>query len=584
MTTDEEIINELEESTKDATRHQLETLRIILEHNSGVRYLEPYLRGYRAPIDAGTFRRVVPLSCYDDYADHIRRMADNDGDDDRSLLSVDHLVCFFYSSGTSSMRPKAIPYFDSMPSKAISYLAHQGSSAILRRLFPPIPSVNKSLWFIYAGNVTKTKGGYKVMAASAFPIHGNSSKFPHFLSSCVSPKEVILGSDVQHQMYCHLLCGLRYSNVVDNIRAPYAASLVKAFCLLESKWEQLCEDLEHGFLSLEINDVAMRDSVIEVLCGPQHDLSKKIQSICEEKKWGGILSKLWPNVRYVKCVSTGSMDQYYSKLKYYAGEIPVLGGDYFASECCVGINLDIMQPPELTRYVMLPTAAYFEFIPYFDSNSKTSVTAEETLDLSGVEVGKLYEVVVTTYRGFYRYLLGDVVKVVGFYNSSPQIEFVMRAPKAPGEIITERDLMSAVANFQLVLRNRMTVEITEFASFLELELNPKQLKIFLEVEMGCMFLEKEKLQESVMVLRSCCSSLEDGLGGMYKVMRERGEVEPLLVYIVKPGSFDRLLQLAVENGAPASQYKPPKIIRNRKFVDFMEVSAVVNVCLDSSDC
>ncbi|CAL5437060.1 unnamed protein product [Camellia sinensis] len=486
-----------------------------------------------------------------------------------------------WSSGTSSMKPKLIPYFDSAPSKAISFLAHQGSAAILRRLFPPRPFVNKILWFMYAGDVKSTKGGYKAMAASAFPFQGNNPNASRFLSMSVSPKEVILGSDVEQQMYCHLLCGLRHSDLVDGIQAPYAAGLVRAICFLESKWEQLCQDLEYGYPSSGISDVAMRDSVIEVLSEPQPELVKRCRSICEEEDWGGILSKLWPNARYIKCVTTGNMEQYYSKIKYYGGELPVLGGDYFASECCVGINLDISQPPELTQFTMLPTAAYFEFLP-FDMN-KTSARDEETVDHTGVEVGKMYEVVVTTYRGLHRYRLGDIVKVVGFYNSSPQVEFVARAPKTPSEVLTEGDLMSAIKSFQQVLRNEAMTEVTEFAGFLDLELNPKQLKVFVEVREGSIFLQLEKLNESVLVLRGCCSYLEDGFGAIYKLMRERGEVGPMLLYIVKPGSFDKILQVAIENGAPASQYKPPKIIRNHKIVDLMEDCAVVTVCLDSFD-
>ncbi|CAK9151006.1 unnamed protein product [Ilex paraguariensis] len=602
MMTDDEIINNIEDTTMDAGRHQLEALQTILEHNAGVAYLRPYLQGYPAPIDAATFRRSVPLSSYEDYADHIHQMADDD--DDQPLLSVDPLFrdkfgepeidslfrfnaiksCLLFSSpgsGTSSANPKLIPYFDSTPSKAVSYLAHQGSAAMLRRLFPPRPSVHKNLLFFYAGNVTNTKGGYQAMAASAFSMHNKNSNPFRLLSIVVSPKEVILGSDVQQQMYCHLLCGLRHSNIVDGIQAPYASGLIRAFSLLEIKWEQLCEDLENGFPSVEIIDVAMRDSVIEVLSGSQPELLKRIRSICEKRDWGGILGKLWPNVRYVKCVSTGSMEQYYPKLKYYAGEIPLLGGDYYASECCVGINLDIMQPPELTRFVMLPSAAYFEFLPYDLTNN--CLIDEETVDLSGVAVGKMYEMVVTTYRGLYRYRLGDIVKVTGFYNSSPQLEFVMRAPKTSREILTERDLVSAMASFQLVLKDVIAAEITEFASFLDLELDPKQLMIFIEVKEGCMLLQKDNLQESLIILKRCCSSLEDRLGGIYKVMKAGGEIGPLLVSIVKPGSFDRLLQEAIKNGAPASQYKPPKIIRNHKIADFMEAFAVVTVCLNSLD-
>lgn len=567
----------LDGPTSDATRHQHEALQSILERQGAVSYLRPHLQAYNAPVDAATFRRAVPLSSYDDYVDHINSIANGLVDHDQPLLSVDPLVCFFYSSGTSTMKPKLIPYFDSKLSKAASFIAHKGSTAILRRLFPPRTSVNKILWFLYADNITTTKGGFKVMAASSFPLQNSSSNWSQF-QSCSSPREVILGSNVEHQMYCHLLCGLRNSDFIDAIRVPYAIGLIKVFGLLESKWEQLCDDLESGVPSSEISDVLMRDSVTEVLGGPQPELSSRIRSICEEKNWGGIVCKLWPNVRYIRCVITGSMKQYYPKLKQYAGEVPVLSGDYFASECCVGINLDIMQPPETTRFVLLPTAAYFEFLPF--GLDETNDVGEETVDISGVEVGKMYEVVVTTYRGFYRYRLGDIVRVVSFYNSSPQVEYVMRAPNSPSEIVTERDLMSAMESFQSVLRNAMEAEITEFACFLDLTLSPKEFKVYIEVREGCMFLQEEKLEESVVILKSCSPSIEDSLGGLYMVQRKRGELGPLAVSIVKPGSFDGLSWLAIENGTPASQYKPPKIIRNRQIVDFLERCILVTVSLD----
>lgn len=576
--TDEEILRTLEDTTNDAVRHQLETLRKILEHQAGVSYLRSHLQGYSATVDAETFRRAVPLSSYDDYVDYIDRMADGLIDLDQPLLSVDTLLCFFYSSGTSTMKPKLIPYFDSKLSRAASFIAHQGGTAILRRLFPPRTSVNKSLWFLYADNITTTKGGFKVMAATTYPMQSSNANWSQFLA-CTSPREVILGSNMEHRMYCHLLCGLRNSDVVDGIRAPYAIGLIKGFHLLECRWKQLCDDIECGVLSLEISDVAMRDSVIDVLGGPQPELSRRIRSICEEKNWVGILPKLWPNVRYIKCVTTGSMKQYYPKLKQYAGEVPVLGGDYFASECSVGINLDIMQPPEMTRFVLLPTAAYFEFLPFVPD--AINVFEEETVDISGVQVGKMYEVVVTTYRGFFRYRLGDIVRVVGFYNSSPQVEFVMRGPKTPSEIVTEKDLMLAMECFQSVLRQAMSAEITEFASFLDLTLSPKQLKVYIEVREGCMFMQEEKLEESVVILKSCGSCIENGLGDIYMSQRKRGEIDPLVICVVKPGSFDGLTWLAVENGAPASQYKPPKIIRNCQIVDFIERSILVAVSLDA---
>ncbi|XP_057535068.1 probable indole-3-acetic acid-amido synthetase GH3.6 [Amaranthus tricolor] len=578
---DEDLINKIEETTIDAKRHQQQTLATILHINGRVEYLRQFLKITNNHFTVDNFRQLVPLSTYDDYADHINRMAEGISDDDdhdhgRHFLSVDPLLCFFLSSGTSNMKPKLIPYFDSAASKAVSFLAHHGSSAIQRRLFPQRPTVNKSLWFIYAGNVTVTKSGFKAMPASSVPLSGNKETQSQFLSTCIAPAEVVKGSNLQQQMYCHLLCGLSKFEIIDSIRAPYAIGLIKAFSLLHTKWEQLCKDLESGTVTSEITDVAMRDSVNEFLCGPHPEIAQRVSAMCQEKSWDGILAKLWPNARFIRCIMTGSMQQYYPKLKHYAGSLQLLGGEYFTSECCVGINMDILQPPEMTRYVILPTAAYFEFLP-FDLDVNNDSIRKETVALPEVEIGKMYEVVVTTYRGLYRYRLGDIIKVVGFHNSSPEVEFVMRAPKDLKEVLTERDLMRAIQNLELAVGSLVTEQIIEFSAFMDLESESKLVKIFVEFACGCALLRQEKKKELILLLESCRSTIEDGLGAFYKLKKESSKIKTLVLSIVKSGTFDLLLQKAIENGAPASQYKPPKIIRSRKIADFMDASSALTV-------
>ena len=50
----------------------------------------------------------------------------------------------------------------------------------------------------------------------------------------------------------------------------------------------------------------------------------------------------------------------------------------------------------------------------------------DTLFLDEVEREEMYELVITTSSGFFRYRFGDVVKVVDFYNSCPVVEFMYR--------------------------------------------------------------------------------------------------------------------------------------------------------------
>ncbi|MQL76244.1 hypothetical protein Taro_008645 [Colocasia esculenta] len=578
---DEELLRMLEEATSDAHRLQLETLRAILRRNAGCGYLRPHLvplggptDGGAAAVDAESFRRLVPVSSYEDYADHIQRMADGTGDP--SVLSFDRLICFFYSSGTSSTRPKMVPYFDSQPAKVASGLAHQASFALLRRMMPPRPTINKILWFIYAGNVTETRSGLKAMAASAYPFHSGGPNPPPspVLSMCISPKQVILGTDTQEQSYCHLLCGLSNRHVIDAIRAPYAAGLVRAIRLLESRWQQLCDDIEHGTVAAEVTDPAMRSAVQGLLGRPRPEEADRIRQICGRARWGGILGELWAEARYIACVTTGTMEQYYHLLKHYAGSsLPVLCGDYFASECAIGVNMERNLPPGETSFVIVPTAAYFEFLP-FEIGSAHS--REDLVDISGLQVGKMYEVVATTYRGLYRYRLGDVVRVVGFHNASPKVEFVTRAPKDYSDVFTEKDLVDAVESLQVLLRGDGSMgEIVEYASFLDSE--SKHVVIFLEMEK--MWVPPDEVGDLAPLLKRACSFLEIGLGSVYKVKRKDGDLGPMEVVVVETGSFDELARTAVQNGAPANQYKPPKILRNSGFVELLKAHAVLSIRL-----
>uniref|UniRef100_A0A7C9CKF0 Uncharacterized protein n=1 Tax=Opuntia streptacantha TaxID=393608 RepID=A0A7C9CKF0_OPUST len=97
LSDDDQLIAKIEETTVDATRHQLDTLRQILQRNATVGYLRRHL-DQSAAVDADNFRRIVPLSTYDDYADYINKIADgmfDDGDEGRHFLSFDPLLCFF---------------------------------------------------------------------------------------------------------------------------------------------------------------------------------------------------------------------------------------------------------------------------------------------------------------------------------------------------------------------------------------------------------------------------------------------------------------------------------------------------------
>lgn len=228
--------------------------------------------------------------------------------------------------------------------------------------------------------------------------------------------------------------------------------------------------------------------------------------------------------------------------------------------------MDRSCPPESTSFVILPSTAYFEFLPF---ELETSPDGKRTVDISGVEIGKMYEVVVTTHRGLYRYRLGDVVKIVGFYNSSPRVQFITRAPKGDKEVFTERDLMLAMEGCNQLLQNENLGDIVEYAGFLD-----NHLTLFLEMSNNSVLIAKESSEKSVGILRKCCTFLESSFGSVYRIKRESGDFGPVDISLLKPGSFDGLERMALENGAPSNQYKPPKILRNQSLVNVLQASVV----------
>lgn len=70
--------------------------------------------------------------------------------------------------------------------------------------------------------------------------------------------------------------------------------------------------------------------------------------------------------------------------------------------------------------MLIPNAMFYEFLPVgFESY-------DEICTIDELEMGKEYEIVTTNFGGFYRYRMKDVVRVIGFKDKNPIIEYLYR--------------------------------------------------------------------------------------------------------------------------------------------------------------
>jgi auxin responsive GH3 family protein len=138
-------------------------------------------------------------------------------------------------------------------------------------------------------------------------------------------------------------------------------------------------------------------------------LADFIEAECSKESWQGIITRLWPNTKYVDVIVTGTMSQYIPTLDYYSNGLPLVCTMYASSECYFGVNLNPICKPSEVSYTLIPTMAYFEFLPVHRNNgvinsvsmpkSLNEKEQQELVDLVDVKLDQEYELVVTTYAG-----------------------------------------------------------------------------------------------------------------------------------------------------------------------------------------
>ena len=138
------------------------------------------------------------------------------------------------------------------------------------------------------------------------------------------------------------------------------------------------------------------------------------------------------------CWQSEIVTPYLHQLERYLADI--CRRDYItqASECIMAIPTTDGSSGGALAY----TSHFFEFIPEGSIES----TNPETRFAWELETGQIYELVVSTSGGLYRYRIGDCVRVNGFSGKVPLVEFLYRAGKTSsitGEKLTEYQVLEA---------------------------------------------------------------------------------------------------------------------------------------------
>uniref|UniRef100_A0A7N0SXP0 Uncharacterized protein n=1 Tax=Kalanchoe fedtschenkoi TaxID=63787 RepID=A0A7N0SXP0_KALFE len=565
----------IENVTSNADEVQRRVLNEILSRNAHVEYLKRH--GLNGSTDRETFKKVMPVITYEDIADDVTRIANGDS---APILCSHPISEFLTSSGTSGGERKLMPTIEEeLERRSLLY------SLLMPVMSQYVPDLEKGkgMYFLFIKSEAKTPSG--LVARPVLTSYYKSSHFKNRpydpYTNYTSPNEAILCPDSYQSMYSQMLCGLVQHNEVLRVGAVFASGFIRAIRFLEKHWACLCNDIRSGSIDPQITDPNVREAVMRIL-RPDPHLADFIESECKKESWRGIITRLWPNTKYVDVIVTGTMSQYIPTLDYYSNGLPLVCTMYASSECYFGVNLNPLCKPSEVSYTLIPTMAYFEFLPITRSNdcpnslpamphSLHETELKDLVDLADVNIGQEYELVVTTYAGLYRYRVGDVLRVAGFKNKAPQFNFICRKNvvlSIDSDKTDEVELQTAVkeALTHLVPFDATLVEYTSYADTSSI---PGHYVLFWELGLN------GSTPVPPSVFEDCCLAMEENLNSVYRQGRVSDKsIGPLELRIVEPGTFDKLMDYAISLGASINQYKTPRCVKFAPIVELLNSRVV----------
>ncbi|CAN1843923.1 Indole-3-acetic acid-amido synthetase GH3.5 [Linum perenne] len=429
--------------------------------------------------------------------------------------------------------------------------------------FLPGLSNGKGMYFLFVKSESITPGGLL-----ARPVLTSYYKSQHFAESInyTSPAEAILCSDSDQSMYSQLLCGLARNTEVVRVGSVFASGFIRAIKFFEKNWRVLCGDIRNG----TVDGSRVSD--------PGRECRR-------EGSWRGIIARVWPNAKYIDVIVTGAMSQYIPTLDHYGNGLPLVCSMYASSECYFGLNLNPLCKPSEVLYTLVPTMAYFEFLPVDRTDKR-----DRLVDLVDVKLGQEYELVVTTYAGLYRYRVGDILRVAGFKNKTPQFTFVCRKNvvlSIDSDKTDEVELQEAVTKAATKHLSPLNVSLVEYTSYADTTSSiPGHYVLFWEIinddDNNNNNNETKSINEipSGLVLEECCLAVEESLNSVYRQGRvSDNSIGPLEIRVVENGTFDKVMDYAISQlGASINQYKTPRCVKQNGPLAELLNSRVVSSC------
>ncbi len=497
------------------------------------------------------FRRQLPVASYDYFDPYIARVRRGEFS---ALLADRRVHMFALTSGTTAAR-KYIPVTD-------QYLADYRRG-----------------W-----NIWGLKAFRDHRAIRLRPIVQISGDWDEFRTEAGIPCGAVTGLTATMQkriirwMYCvpacagkvkdaaakyYLVLRLSLPRRVAMIVAANPSTLVQLARVGDAQKESLLRDLHDGTLSDDLDiPAAVRAAVAPRLRQRHPERVRELEDII--RRTGTLYPKdYWPARELMLGNWTGgSVGAYLRHYPRYYGEALLRDVGLIASEGRMTIPLT----NDTASGVLDITTHYFEFIPEEEAESPSPAV----LAAHEVQEGRSYFILPTTAFGLYRYHIHDLVRVTGFHNRTPLVEFLSKGShiaNLTGEKLSEHHVTRAMAT---VLRQ------------LDLTLTSYSLAPCWDDEMPYygLFVERPDVGDNGLG-QQLAELLDRQLGEEnieYRSKRDSLRLGPMRLEVLPAGAWARWdRERLARTGGTMEQYKHPCLINDVNFRRTVPIEAEVTV-------
>lgn len=404
---------------------QEQLLRRILAHHAGTDFgREHHFRDIRTPAD---FAHHVPVAGYEYFEPYLARVRRGEF---RALLADPTVHMFAMTSGTTAAR-KYIPVTP-------QYLADYRRG-----------------WNLWGLQVFRAHPDVKLR-----PIVQLSGDWDEFRTEAGIPCGAVTGLTATMQkriirwLYCVPACcgkikdahakyyvALRLSlpRRVGMIIAANPSTLISLARAGDQEKESLLRDLHDGTLTPRLDVPGpVRTALARRIRKRHPERARELEEII--RKTGTLYPKdYWPSYCLLGNWTGGSVGAYLRHYPKYFGTMPVRDVGLIASEG----RMTIPNADNTASGVLDITSHYFEFLPEAEAGRPNPVVVRA----DEVEEGKTYYILPTTAFGLYRYHIFDLVRVTGFHNRTPLVEFLSKGAyfaNITGEKLSEHHVTRAM--------------------------------------------------------------------------------------------------------------------------------------------